>query len=103
MEPRTPLFGKLLGLSGIYFSIIGYVYADNIPLACNPKEDPAVCLIKVERNTAQDEAAINGANLWREIEARKAVDEYWKSWVEGDIAKATWWDKYIGRLVSKSR
>jgi hypothetical protein len=70
--------------------------ADEMPRACAPAETPEICGLKIQRNNALDELAIAYGESRRAAEAEKVKDEYWQKWVEGDLAKALWWDRYRG-------
>jgi hypothetical protein len=89
---------RILGLS-LAFSliIVHFSYADG-PQACNEKEDPVVCMLKVERNNSQDELAIAQGTIIRTLDKEKDRAEYWKKWVEGDIEKSVWWNSFVHGL-----
>ena len=63
------------------------------PLACNPQEAADVCELKVQRNEAFDQVAIEKRKQQLMQQAEKAVEGYWKEWVTGDIEKASWWSQ----------
>lgn len=63
------------------------------PLACDPKERRDVCEIKIQRNTAQDQVAVEKRKQELMINAEQELQRYWKEWIDGDQAKAAWWAK----------
>lgn len=68
------------------------------PPACNPKEDLAICYLKVERNNALDELAIAQGALEHTEKQHESLAAYWQQWVDGDMAKAGWWDRLWSHL-----
>jgi hypothetical protein len=71
------------------------------PEACSPKEDPVVCMLKVERNNAMDELAISQGQR-RIMETQEdALAKYWKEWVDGELSQADWWGRIWSGLPRK--
>jgi hypothetical protein len=64
------------------------------PEACDPREDPTVCELKVERNNAMDELAVNAGNLRKARERQVTMTEWWASYVDGIGLQAEWWRQY---------
>ena len=77
----------------LIFLLLSAASALATPLACNPKEDVVICYLKVERNNALDELAIAQGAADRLREQQESINDYWRAWVEGDAAKAAWWDR----------
>jgi hypothetical protein len=72
-------------------------------LACNPQESADVCELKVQRNDSLDQVAIEKRKeqLMRQAEERSA--QYWKEWVDGDLATAGWWSRLWAWLADHGR
>lgn len=53
----------------------------DLPSPCDPRENPAVCQVKIQRNDAMDRLAVAQGDLQglRTIDEKKS--EYWKSYV----------------------
>ena len=81
--------------------LVSSAYAES-PQACDPKEDPIVCSLKIERNNALDELAINQGNAWRERDTAAAIaqklKDYWAGYVKGVGALNDWWRDYVAGL-----
>jgi hypothetical protein len=71
---------------------------DAPPLACDPREPRDVCELKIQRNNAMDQVAIEKRKIELMIGSEKALVEYWNGWAIGDVAKADWWDRLWSSL-----
>jgi hypothetical protein len=53
------------------------------PLACDPREQPEVCALKVQRNNALDELVLSSGKTRRLEAEAAAIADYWKQYVLG--------------------
>jgi hypothetical protein len=53
------------------------------PLACDPREQPEVCWIKVQRNEALDELALARGRTQRVEAKAAATEEFWRKYLDG--------------------
>jgi hypothetical protein len=51
------------------------------PPMCDPKEDPAVCGLKIERNNIADEAAVYRGQLQQNKLRAETVEQWWKEYL----------------------
>jgi hypothetical protein len=72
------------------------------PAACAEGERADVCELKIQRNNAFDQIAIEKRKQELMTDAEKKLDRFWKEWVDGDVAKADWWSNLWARLSGRS-
>jgi hypothetical protein len=80
-------------LTVLFGTVASGAWSNDLPPACNIKEDPAICYLKIERNNAMDELAISQAQNHRNLLREQDNAEYWRLWVQGDLEKSSWWDR----------
>lgn len=66
-------------LSGLLLP--GLAHSDGLPSPCDPRENAAVCEVKVQRNNALDHLAVAEGALRDENNAAERTAEYWKRYV----------------------
>jgi hypothetical protein len=71
------------------------------PSACDPREDPTVCELKVERNNAMDELAVTAGALRKARERQVTMTEWWAEYAAGVSALSEWWRKYAEGIHEK--
>jgi len=70
--------------------------AQAVPPACAPNTPYEYCGLIVQRNNAENDVINEQATRHRE-------GDYWARWVQGDLDKAAWWQRYDEGVALKEK
>jgi len=73
----------MLYFLGIFVILVANAAFAEEPLVCDPREQPEVCQLKVQRNEALDAQAIAVGKAKRAEAVANATAEFWRKYLEG--------------------